>query len=84
MGKRLLSKPICSFWAMPYSMISCAIAVLMLRFGRKFLARSEGARGVRSGAAGAGATGAVGGGARVTVVEVVVGRREVSIQRVKV
>ena len=31
-----LSKPICSFWAMPYSMISCCMAVLMLRLGRRF------------------------------------------------
>ena len=29
-----LSKPICSFWAMPYNIISCCMAVLMFRLGR--------------------------------------------------
>ena len=39
--RRRTSKPMTSFWAQPYIMISCAIAVLMLRLGRRFLARSS-------------------------------------------
>ena len=35
-----LSKPCCSFCAMPYIMISLFMAVRMLRLGRRFLLRS--------------------------------------------
>ena len=66
----------------PYNMISWFIAVLMLRLGRRFLARSEDARGARSGAGARVCE--LEGAVRVTVIEVVVRRREVSVERVEV